>query len=145
MRTAVCNEMFGAIPFAEQCALTARHGFQGIELAPYTLAEDPMQIRPARAREIRRIIEEAGLACAGLHWLLRMPAGLHLTTPDSPRARDPASYRELAAALAPAVDEHRGCAEALDCARAAAGEDGLVAVAGSLYLVGEARRLLGGG
>ncbi len=70
---------------------------------------------------------------------------LHLTTPDSPRARDPASYRELAAALAPAVDEHRGCAEALDCARAAAGEDGLVAVAGSLYLVGEARRLLGGG
>lgn len=83
MRTAVCNEMFGAIPFEEQCVLTARHGFQGIELAPYTLAEDPSQIRPARTREIRRIIEEAGLTCAGLHWLLRAPAGLHLTTPDA--------------------------------------------------------------
>jgi sugar phosphate isomerase/epimerase len=83
MRTAVCNEMFGAITFAEQCALTSRHGFHGIELAPYTLAEDPTQIRPGRAGEIRRIIEEAGLACAGLHWLLRAPAGLHLTTPDA--------------------------------------------------------------
>lgn len=70
---------------------------------------------------------------------------LHLVAPDSPRARSPASYRDLAASLAPAVDEHRGCAEALACARAAAGADGLVAVAGSLYLVGEARRLLGGG
>lgn len=70
---------------------------------------------------------------------------LHLVAPDSPRARSPASYRDLAASFAPAVDEHRGCAEALACARAAAGADGLVAVAGSLYLVGEARRLLGGG
>jgi len=70
---------------------------------------------------------------------------LHLVAPDSPRARSPASYRELAGSLGPAVDEHPGCAEAVACARAAAGPDGLVAVAGSLYLVGEARRLLGGG
>lgn len=83
MRAAVCNEIFGAIPFEEQCALTARHGFQGIELAPYALAEDPSEIPTARAREIRRIIGEAGLTCAGLHWLLRAPAGLHLTTPDT--------------------------------------------------------------
>jgi len=82
MRTAVCNELFGAIPFSAQCALAARHGFQGIELAPYALAEDPLSIRASRGREIRRTIEEAGLACAGLHWLLRAPAGLHLTTPD---------------------------------------------------------------
>jgi sugar phosphate isomerase/epimerase len=82
MRTAVCNELFGAIPFSAQCALAARHGFQGIELAPYTLAEDPTRIAAARVREIRQAIENAGLACAGLHWLLRAPVGLHLTTPD---------------------------------------------------------------
>ena len=70
---------------------------------------------------------------------------LHLVAPDSPRARPPASYRDLARSLGPAVDEHRGCAEAVACARAAAGVDGLVAVAGSLYLVGEARRMLAGG
>jgi dihydrofolate synthase/folylpolyglutamate synthase len=71
--------------------------------------------------------------------------GLHLVAPDSPRARPPASYRDLARSLGPAVDEHRSCGEALGCARVAARADGLVAVAGSLYLVGEARRLLGGG
>lgn len=70
---------------------------------------------------------------------------LHLVAPDSPRARPPASYRDVAASLAPAVDEHGSCAEAIACARAAAGAGGLVAVAGSLYLVGEARGLLGGG
>ncbi|HEU4383009.1 MAG TPA: folylpolyglutamate synthase/dihydrofolate synthase family protein [Anaeromyxobacteraceae bacterium] len=70
---------------------------------------------------------------------------LHLVAPDSPRARPPGSYRELARSLSPAVDEHGSCAEAIACARAATGSGGLVAVAGSLYLVGEARRLLGGG
>ncbi|HZY03344.1 MAG TPA: folylpolyglutamate synthase/dihydrofolate synthase family protein [Anaeromyxobacteraceae bacterium] len=70
---------------------------------------------------------------------------LHLVAPDSPRARPPSTYRGLASAMAPAADEHASCAEAIACARAAAAADGLVAVAGSLYLVGEALRLLSGG
>jgi len=82
MRTAVCNELITDRPFAEACRLIARHGFQGVELAPYTLAEDPTRISPNRIGELRRTIEDAGLACVGLHWLLRAPAGLHLTTPD---------------------------------------------------------------
>ncbi len=68
----------------------------------------------------------------------------HLVAPPSPRARPPATYRALADSLRGA-DEHAGCAEAIACARAAAGRDGVVCVAGSLYLVGQARRLLGGG
>ena len=82
MRTAVCNEMITDRPFAEACRLIARHGFHGVELAPYTLAEDPTRISPNRIGELRRTIEDAGLACVGLHWLLKAPAGLHLTTPD---------------------------------------------------------------
>jgi dihydrofolate synthase/folylpolyglutamate synthase len=69
----------------------------------------------------------------------------HLVRPDSPRARDPATYRELAAGLAAEVDVHAGCAEAIACARERARGGGQACVAGSLYLVGEARRLLGGG
>jgi dihydrofolate synthase/folylpolyglutamate synthase len=67
---------------------------------------------------------------------------VHLVAPDSPRARAPASYRELAGGSFPAVDEHRDLATALDCARREAGDGALVCVAGSLYLVGEARVLL---
>jgi sugar phosphate isomerase/epimerase len=81
MRYAACNELVHDRPFAEACALIARHGYQGIELAPYSLAEDPLRISPAHAAEIRRTIGDAGLECVGLHWLLKAPPGLHITTP----------------------------------------------------------------
>jgi dihydrofolate synthase/folylpolyglutamate synthase len=68
--------------------------------------------------------------------------GLHLVAPQSPRARPPGTYRDLARGLVPGAHEHRSVAEGIACARAAAAEDGLVCVAGSLYLVGEARALL---
>ena len=82
MKAAVCNELIADRTFAEACRLIARQGFQGVELAPYTLADDPTRISPSRIGELRRIIEDAGLRCVGLHWLLKAPAGLHLTTPD---------------------------------------------------------------
>jgi dihydrofolate synthase/folylpolyglutamate synthase len=67
---------------------------------------------------------------------------LHLVPPDSPRARDPATYRDLAASMCAAVHVHARCSEALACARREARDGAVVCVAGSLYLVGEARREL---
>jgi dihydrofolate synthase/folylpolyglutamate synthase len=69
---------------------------------------------------------------------------LHLVRPDSPRARDPAGYRDVARDACGAVEVHRGCSEAIARARVCARDGAIVCVAGSLYLVGEARRLLGG-
>ena len=69
---------------------------------------------------------------------------IHLVAPDSPRARDPGSYLAAALRLGAAVDVHGSLPEALGCARAAAADGALVCVAGSLYLVGEARVLLAG-
>jgi sugar phosphate isomerase/epimerase len=83
MRYAACNELVHDRPFAEACALIARHGYQGIELAPYSLADDPLRIPPAQAGEFRRTIQDTGLDCVGLHWLLKAPPGLHITTPDT--------------------------------------------------------------
>ena len=68
--------------------------------------------------------------------------GLHLAAPASPRARSPGSYLALATACAPRADAHASLPEALGCARARAVDGAVVAVAGSLYLVGEARSLL---
>jgi dihydrofolate synthase/folylpolyglutamate synthase len=67
---------------------------------------------------------------------------VHLVPPASPRARPTASYRDLVASFGVPVDEHASAAEGLDCARDAARDGALVCVAGSLYLVGEARQLL---
>jgi sugar phosphate isomerase/epimerase len=83
MRFAVCNELVHDRSFAEACAMIAQNGYQGIELAPYSLAANPLRISPARAAEIRRAIGDAGLECVGLHWLLKAPPGLHITTPEN--------------------------------------------------------------
>ncbi len=83
MRYAVCNELFQDLPFEEGCRLTAAAGFTGLEIAPFTLDKDPGRLSRARAAELRRIMEAAGLACAGMHWLLAAPEGLHVTTDDA--------------------------------------------------------------
>jgi dihydrofolate synthase/folylpolyglutamate synthase len=67
---------------------------------------------------------------------------LHLVAPASARARPAADLEAQAVLLGAEAHAHDGLAAALACARAAAGADGLVCVAGSLYLVGEARALL---
>ena len=66
----------------------------------------------------------------------------HLVTPATPRARAAASLADAARALGLLADVYPGLPDALACARRAAGDGGLVCVAGSLYLVGEARELL---
>ena len=67
----------------------------------------------------------------------------HLVAPSSPRARPPAELRRLAEASGAAAHEHGSLPEALACARRAAADGAIACVAGSLYLVGEARALLG--
>jgi dihydrofolate synthase/folylpolyglutamate synthase len=68
---------------------------------------------------------------------------LHLLAPRSERARPAGEVEALARSLGIPADVHPAIEEALACARRAASDGGLVCVAGSLYLVGEARSLLG--
>ncbi len=78
----ICNEMFEKWDFAATCKAIKAAGFAGIEISPFTLAENVDQIAPARRRELADIIRSEGLRFAGLHWLLVTPAGLHVTTAD---------------------------------------------------------------
>lgn len=82
-RYSVCNEVFEKTPFAESCAAIRRLGYEGIEIAPFTLAESPSEITPAARTEYRRSMADHGLAFVGLHWLMVSPKGLHVTTPDT--------------------------------------------------------------
>ncbi len=89
-RYALCNEIFGSEPFDEVCSTLRDTGYQGVEIAPFTLGEAPNR------RELRRTIEDASLAFVGLHWLLVSPPGLHVTTPDAAtRARSWNHVRHL--------------------------------------------------
>jgi sugar phosphate isomerase/epimerase len=81
-RQSICNEAFDKWPFADACKAIRRAGYAGIEIAPFTLAENPAEITPAERRQYRDIIASEGLKFAGLHWLMVSPKGLHVTTPD---------------------------------------------------------------
>jgi sugar phosphate isomerase/epimerase len=86
-RLSVCNELFEQTPFAEQCHEIKKAGWQGIEIAPFTLETDATTLPAARRREVRDIIVSEGLEFVGLHWLTVGPTGLHVTTPDEAMRR----------------------------------------------------------
>jgi len=82
MKFALCNEMFEGRPMAEICATARRLGYQGIEIAPFTLSRSAEDITEEQRKEVRQIIEDHGLETVGLHWLFAGPADLHMTTTD---------------------------------------------------------------
>jgi D-psicose/D-tagatose/L-ribulose 3-epimerase len=100
---ALCNEVLRDRPFEAQCELAAALGYDALEVAPFTLADDPAALAPARVAELRRAAEAAGIRVSGLHWLLTAPPGLSITSADrAVRARTLAHMRamiDLCAAL----------------------------------------------
>ena len=81
---AMCNESMAELSWAEQCRTIGNAGYQGVEIAAFTLVKEGVQeIRPAARKAMVSAMEDAGIECVGLHWLLAPPPkGLHFTTPD---------------------------------------------------------------
>ncbi len=78
----ICNEVFEKWDFAESCRMARKLGYEGLEIAPFTLGESVDEISAARRKELRDIIQSEGLRFAGLHWLLVTPKWLRITTGD---------------------------------------------------------------
>jgi D-psicose/D-tagatose/L-ribulose 3-epimerase len=95
-RIALCNEVLAPMAFAEQCEFAAALGYDGLEVAPFTLGDDPLALSSGQRTQLRREAEQCGLAVSGLHWLLLRPAGLSITTADPElRARTLATLHGL--------------------------------------------------
>lgn len=93
---ALCNEVVRELGFGEQCDLAARLGYDAVEVAPFTLTDDPRRVTSAQLAAWRKRAEEAGVRVSSLHWLLMAPPGLSITSPD-PRVRE--ATLEVMAAL----------------------------------------------
>ena len=91
-RYAICNETFGDSPFDDAFRVAAECGYQGLEVAPFTVANDVRTVSAAKRQEIRRQSKQAGVRITGLHWLLARTKGIHLTSPDADVRRETAEY-----------------------------------------------------
>jgi sugar phosphate isomerase/epimerase len=77
----LCNEVVRAFDFPRQCAFAKAIGYDGLEIAPFTLF-DPPDFPPTRIAGIRVAAAAEGIAIGGLHWLLAAPQGLSITSTD---------------------------------------------------------------
>lgn len=80
-KLALCSEVY-SLPIEDTMRSVAEIGFDGIEIAPFNVAESVDNVSAIRRAEIRNEARRCGLEIVGLHWLLVSPKGLHLTTPD---------------------------------------------------------------
>jgi len=83
MRISLCNEVIRELPFERQCAFAREVGYDGLEIAPFTLGEEPHVLSSPRRAELRRAAAEAGIAITGLHYLMLAPKGLSITSSDA--------------------------------------------------------------
>jgi len=82
VRIALCNEVIAPMLFPAQCVYAAKLGYDGLEIAPYTLSDEPHRLGAAQIAAARSAAQDAGIAITGLHWLLVKPAGLSISTRD---------------------------------------------------------------
>src|SRR4051794_33531609 len=92
IRLGICNELFEGWEFEVVCRTVKDLGYEGIEIAPFTLAPRITDLSAGRRRELRAMVEDAGLDTIGLHWLLARTEGFYLTTPDASTRRRTLDY-----------------------------------------------------
>lgn len=92
MRFGICNELFQDWDWQRALDLTVQMGYQGWEIAPFTLGESPTLTTATQRAQWASQIHAAGVEVIGLHWLLAKTQGFHLTTNDTHVRKRTADY-----------------------------------------------------
>ena len=82
IKISICNEIFQGWPMERVFEYAAQLGYDGVEIAPFTLADSVTEIPAKERKAIRNAAEENGIDIVGLHWLLAKPEGLYINHPD---------------------------------------------------------------
>ena len=77
MRIALCNEVIRELAFERQCEFARKVGYDGLEVAPFTLGDEPHVAAGIAPRaSCGEPPSDAGIAITGLHYLMIAPKGL---------------------------------------------------------------------
>ena len=82
MRFAICNEIFKGWKIEDIFSCVAKIGYDGIEIAPFTLADSVTEIPAERRKEIREAAARSDIEITGIHWVLVKPDGLYINHTD---------------------------------------------------------------
>ena len=82
MKISLCNEVIREMDFEDQCRFCKNLGYDGLELAPFTLDDNPHLIPSTKRAQLKTAAENEGIPITGLHWLLVSPKGLSITSKE---------------------------------------------------------------
>lgn len=83
MKFAICNEIFANWKIEDIFAYAAKVGYQGVEIAPFTIAPYVTEITSSERTSLRSLAKQHGIQISAIHWILAQTEGMHLTHPDS--------------------------------------------------------------
>ncbi len=96
IKLGICNEAFKEEnkfwPLRRVMEYVSRIGYQGIEIAPFTLAPSVEEISFLERRKFCSLAKSYNLEVIGLHWLLASPPGLSISSVDKKVRHRTASY-----------------------------------------------------
>ena len=96
MKFGICNEIFQNWKIDDAMGFAKKAGYDGIEIAPFTLAKYVTNIPAGERRRIRSVASGLGLEISGIHWVLAQAEGMYLNHPESEvRARTATYFCEL--------------------------------------------------
>lgn len=94
MKIGICNEIFSSWDIEKTIRYVKSVGYDGLEIAPFTLANSVFEISDKERERIKNLAEKYELEIIGTHWLLVKPEGLSISSPDSDLRKKTSSYFE---------------------------------------------------
>ncbi|MBN1348234.1 sugar phosphate isomerase/epimerase [candidate division KSB1 bacterium] len=92
MKLAICNELFEKWELERVISFCADMGWDGIEVAPFTLADLPNRLPSQKRKSLFHFAENHHIHLIGLHWLLAGPPGLSISFPNKEMRQFTQSY-----------------------------------------------------
>ncbi|MCS7179916.1 MAG: sugar phosphate isomerase/epimerase [bacterium] len=92
MKIGICNEIFRDWKLEDVFNYLKKIGYQGIEIAPFTISDDIRTIPESKIEDIIKNSEKTEIKIIGTHWLLVKPEGLSVSSPDKDLRKKTAEY-----------------------------------------------------